>query len=152
MRRTPSPAFDTARSSRASRAWTVCDQAAAVVDAPEPEIAEDFPVARGGADDHAGELSVELAGHDHRGGIVLGRTDEQAAVFGVGVGRDLEVEPGRKEREATGEQQGGARDAAKAQAAGLHGGEFLLRAHPSEGEQHAGQQPEGQAHKAARRE
>ena len=70
------------------------DESAAVVDAPEPEVAQDFAVARAGADDHAGELAVELAGHDDRGGIIFGRTHEQAAVFGVRVGRHLEVEPG----------------------------------------------------------
>ena len=117
-------------------------EAAAFVDAPEPEVAEDLAVAFGGADHHAGKLPVEFAGHDDRGRVVLGGTHQQAAVFGVGVRGDLEVEPRGEQRKATGEEQGGAGDASEAAPAGLHGGQFLLRAHPSERNEHAGQESE----------
>ena len=114
----------------------------AVVDAPEPEVAQDFAVPRRGPHHHARELSVELAGGDDRRGVILGRADQEPAVFGIGGRSDFEVEPSGEQGGRSGEEEGGSGNPAEVEPAGFHGGQFLLRAHPSKRQKHAGQESE----------
>ena len=57
-------------------------QPAAFVHAPGPEVGQDLAFASARADDEALEAAVELAGHDDRGGIVVGRPHEEPAELG----------------------------------------------------------------------
>lgn len=117
-------------------------EAAALIDAPEPEVTENLAIAFGGADHHAGKLPVEFTRHDDRSGVVLRRPQQQAAIFSVSGRGDLEVEPRGEQREAGGEEEGRAGNASEAAPTSLHGREFLLGAHAPERDEYAGEKPE----------